>query len=53
MIGRASQLRQHRGMLETLTEALPLALGVVLLTVVMLLNIGAFSLRHWAMRKYG
>ena len=34
-------------------HTLPAALGVVLLTVVMLLNAGAFHLRRWAMRKYG
>lgn len=41
--------------LETAKGDLPLslALGVVLLTVVMLLNTGAFYLRRWAMRKYG
>lgn len=41
--------------LETAKGDLPLslALGVVLLTVVMLLNTGAFHLRRWAMRKYG
>ena len=41
--------------LETAKGDLPLslALGMVLLTVVMLLNAGAFYLRRWAMRKYG
>ncbi len=41
--------------LETAKGDLPLslALGAVLLTVVMLLNAGAFRLRRWAMRKYG
>ena len=41
--------------LETAKGDLPLslALGVVLLTVVMLLNTGAFHLRRWAMRRYG
>jgi len=33
--------------------ALSLALGLVLLTVVLLLNTGAYHLRQWAMRKYG
>lgn len=41
--------------LETAKGDLPLslALGMVLLTVVMLLNAGAFYLRRWAMRKFG
>ncbi len=41
--------------LETAKGDLPLslALGMVLLTVVLLLNTGAYHLRQWAMRKYG
>jgi tungstate transport system permease protein len=41
--------------LETAKGDLPLslALGLVLLTVVLLLNTGAYHLRQWAMRKYG
>lgn len=41
--------------LETAKGDLPLslALGMVLLTVVLLLNTGAYHLRLWAMRKYG
>lgn len=41
--------------LETAKGDLPLslALGIVLLTLVLLLNAGAYALRRWAMRKYG
>ena len=41
--------------LETAKGDLPLslALGMVLLTVVLLLNTAAYHLRSWAMRKYG
>ncbi|MBI4985189.1 MAG: ABC transporter permease [Rhodocyclales bacterium] len=41
--------------LETAKGDLPLslALGMVLLTVVLLLNTAAYRLRQWAMRKYG
>lgn len=41
--------------LETAKGDLPLslALGIVLLSVVLLLNAGAYGLRRWAMRKYG
>ncbi|MBS1227490.1 MAG: binding-protein-dependent transport system inner rane component [Proteobacteria bacterium] len=41
--------------LETAKGDLPLslALGVVLLTVVLLLNSGAYLMRQWAMRKFG
>lgn len=41
--------------LETAKGDLPLslALGMVLLSVVLLLNTGAYNLRQWAMRKYG
>jgi tungstate transport system permease protein len=33
--------------------ALSVALGIVLLTVVLLLNTAAYLLRQWAMRRYG
>lgn len=41
--------------LETAKGDLPLsiALGVVLIGVVMALNVAAYALRRWAMRKYG
>lgn len=41
--------------LETAKGDLPLslALGMVLLTVVLLLNSGAYFMRQWAMRKFG
>ncbi|MBS1161172.1 MAG: hypothetical protein H6R15_3591 [Proteobacteria bacterium] len=41
--------------LETAKGDLPLslALGMVLLSVVLVLNAGAYNLRQWAMRKYG
>jgi len=41
--------------LETAKGDLPLslALGMVLLTVVLLLNSGAYLMRQWAMRKFG
>ena len=41
--------------LETTKGDLPLALalGVILLTVVLLLNLGAHFLREWSVRKYG
>jgi tungstate transport system permease protein len=41
--------------LETAKGDLPLsvALGMVLISVVLLLNAGAYSLRRWAMRRYG
>jgi tungstate transport system permease protein len=41
--------------LETAKGDLPLsvALGVVLISVILLLNAGAYSLRRWAMRRFG
>jgi tungstate transport system permease protein len=33
--------------------SLSLALGIVLISVVLMLNGGAYALRHWAMRRYG
>ena len=41
--------------LETTKGDLPLALalGVILLGLVLLLNLGAFALREWSVRKYG
>lgn len=41
--------------LETAKGDLPLsiALGLVLISVVMALNVAAYALRRWAMRKYG
>ena len=41
--------------LETTKGDLPLALalGVVLLTLVLLLNLAAFAVREWSMKKYG